>query len=93
MILRRIKEQFSREYHLFRNGKTNYPSLRGLLCQKFSEVNKLHGFDIIALSPHKKLNTKRSGRSSGGILVAVKRSLTQYFCLVKQTSDYMGKNS
>ena len=61
--------------------------------KKFSEVNQLHGFDIIALSPHKKLNTKRSGRSSGGILVAVKRSLTQYFCLVKQTSDYMGKNS
>ena len=52
-----------------------------------SEVNEIPGFDIIALSPPRKLNTKRSGRSSGGILVAVKRSLAQYFSLVKQTSD------
>ena len=54
-----------------------------------SEVNEIPGFDIIALSPPRKLNTKRSGRSSGGILVAVKRSLTQYFSLIKQTSDYI----
>ena len=44
-----------------------------------SEVNEIPGFDTIALSPPRKLNTKKSGRSSGGILVAVKRSLTPYF--------------
>ena len=44
-----------------------------------SEVNEIPGFDIIALSPPRKLNTKKSGRSSGDILVAVKRSLTPYF--------------
>ena len=42
-----------------------------------------------ALSPPRKLNTKKSGRSSGGILVAVKRSLTPYFSLITQTSDYI----
>ena len=52
-----------------------------------SEVNEIPGFDIIALSPPRKLKTKKSGRSSGGILVAVKRSLTPYFSLINQTSD------
>jgi len=36
-----------------------------------SEVNEIPGFDINALSPPRKLNTKRSGRSSGGILARV----------------------
>lgn len=51
-----------------------------------SEVNEIPGFDINA---PRKLNTKRSGRSSGGILVPAKRSLTQYISLIKQTSDYV----
>jgi len=38
-----------------------------------SEVNEIRGFDINALSPPRKLNNKRSGRSSGGILVLAKR--------------------
>lgn len=54
-----------------------------------SDVNELPGFDIIALSPPRKLNTKRSGRFSGGILVAVKRFLTPHFSLIKQTSEYI----
>ena len=54
-----------------------------------SEVNEIPGFDIIALSPPRELNTTKSGRSSGGILVAVKRSLTPYFSLINQTSDYI----
>ena len=61
-----------------------------------SKVNEILGFDIIALSPPRKLNTKKSGRSYGGILVTVKRSLTPYFSLINQTSDYIwvkiGKN-
>ena len=54
-----------------------------------SEVNETPRFDIIALILPRKLNTKKSGRSSGGTLVAVKRSLTPYFSLINQTSDYI----
>lgn len=54
-----------------------------------SDVNELPGFDITALSPPRKLNTKRSGRFSGGILVAVKKFLTPHFSLVKQTPEYI----
>ena len=54
-----------------------------------SDVKELPGFDIIALSPPRKLNTKRSGRFSGGILVAVKKFLTPHFSLVKQTPEYI----
>ena len=57
-----------------------------------SEVNEIPGFDIIALSPPRKLNTKKSSRSSGGILVAVKKFITPYFSLINQTSDYICKN-
>ena len=50
---------------------------------------KYRDSDIIALSPPRKLDTKKSGRSYGGILVAVKRSLTPYFSLINQTSGYL----
>ena len=37
------------------------------------ESLNLPGFDIIELNSPKKLKTKRTGRNSGGILIAVKR--------------------
>ena len=56
-----------------------------------SEVNDIPGFDIIALSHPRKLNTKGSG-----ILVAVKKIPYTIFSPVKQTSDNIwvkiGKN-
>ena len=46
-------------------------------------------FKIVAMSPPMKRNTKRPGRCSGGILVAVKNFLTPYVELLKQTPSYI----
>ena len=48
MILRWIKEQFSREYHVICNGKRNRPSEKGLLRFVFYiERNfKVLNFDV-----------------------------------------------
>ena len=53
------------------------------------DVVDIPDFQVIAMSPPRKRNTKRSGRCSGGILVAVKKFLTSYVALVKQTSNYI----
>ena len=46
------------------------------------DVEDIPGFDIVALSHPKKNNIKRSGRFSGGVLVAVKNFLTPYISLI-----------
>lgn len=59
-----------------------------------SEVNEIRGFDINALSPPRKLNTKRSGRSSGGILAGACKKIP-YAIFFPHKTDIrlcMGKN-
>jgi len=53
------------------------------------DVVDIPDFQVIAMSLPTKRNTKRSGRCSGGILAAVKKFLTSYVALVKQTSNYI----
>jgi len=43
-----------------------------------SDVDEIPAFDIIALSPPRKNDTKKSGRFSGGVLIAVKSFLSPY---------------
>lgn len=53
------------------------------------DLEDIPGFDIVAFSPPNKINIKRLGRFSGGVLVAVKNFLTPHVSLIKQTSDYI----
>jgi len=56
---------------------------------RYSDVDGIPGFDTIALSLPRKNNTKKSGRFSSGVLIAVKSFLSPHMSLIKQTPEYM----
>ena len=58
-----------------------------------SEVNEIPGFDIIALSPPRKLKTKRSGRSSWWYFSGCKKiPYAIFFSYKTDIRLYLGKN-
>ena len=53
------------------------------------EIEDIPNFDIITLSPPQKSPTAKSGRFSGGILIAVKPFITPHILLMKKTPNYI----
>ena len=59
-----------------------------------SEVNEIPGFDMIAISLPRKLNTKKYGRSSGAWYFSGRKKIpyTIFFPHKSNVRLYMGKN-
>ncbi|EDO38264.1 predicted protein [Nematostella vectensis] len=53
------------------------------------EALDIPGFDTIVVNSPKKINTKKAGRSSGGILVAAASSFSRSVSVFKQEKDYI----
>ena len=53
------------------------------------ETLDIPGFEIISLSPPRKLTNKRSGRFSGGVLLAVASHLTKGVSIIRNSQDYI----
>ena len=53
------------------------------------EISDLPGFDIITINHPKKQKAKKSGRFSGGILIAVKPFLKQGITFIKKSANFI----